>query len=116
MSNPELDQLRTIAHPLRYAILLAIRDGERNVSDIEEISGISQPALSQQLAFLRKADLVKTRRDAKLVYYAINLKQLEPVIAFLDCLRPPSSTQPSRGEQADSQRPTSGAARFARIT
>ena len=114
MTEPALEQLRAIAHPLRYAILLAIRDGEKNVGEIEAISRIGQPALSQQLAYLRKADLVQTRREAKLVYYAINTQQLEPLINFLDQLRPAAKS--TDGLQPGSKKPTtSSAARFATI-
>ncbi len=116
MTDHALDQLRAIAHPLRYNILAAIRNGEKSVGEIEEISGISQPALSQQLAFLRKADLVRTRREAKLVYYAINSEQLEPLIHFLDQLRPSAAIKPVHTDEDARKRPASSAATFAKIT
>ncbi|MFC3439627.1 ArsR/SmtB family transcription factor [Sphingobium rhizovicinum] len=44
---------------------------ERNVSEIGEATDIVQPALSQQLGELRRANLVQTRKEAKLVWYAL---------------------------------------------
>src|SRR3546814_20971713 len=66
-----IDQLKALAHPLRYAILEELDARERNVSEIEQATGIGQPTLSQQLAVLRKSGLVQPRRAAKLVYYRI---------------------------------------------
>lgn len=65
------ERLKTYAQPQRLMILSRLIDGERTVSEIDEATGIGQPALSQQLAELRRADVVKTRREAKQVYYRL---------------------------------------------
>lgn len=65
------DQLKVFAQPQRLMILSCLRDGEHNVSEIAELTGIGQPTLSQQLAALRRADLVSTRKEAKLVWYSL---------------------------------------------
>jgi DNA-binding transcriptional ArsR family regulator len=67
-----LDQLKALAHPLRYRIIECLLGGECNVGEIESVAGIGQPTLSQQLAVLRKAGLVDTRKEAKLVYYRLD--------------------------------------------
>lgn len=71
MTATTVDLLKAMAHPARFAILETLAAGERNVSDIERLSGIAQPALSQQLAVLRDSGLVEARREAKLVYYRL---------------------------------------------
>ena len=71
MSEGLIEELKAIAHPLRLRILEVLREGERNVGEIEEVAQIGQPALSQQLGVLRKAGLVETRKEAKLVYYSL---------------------------------------------
>ncbi|WP_155647654.1 ArsR/SmtB family transcription factor, partial [Erythrobacter donghaensis] len=63
-----VEALKALAHPLRWRILRTLASGERNVGEIEQATGIGQPALSQQLGVLRKAGLVVTRKDAKLVF------------------------------------------------
>lgn len=65
------DKLRVFAQPQRLMILSCLLRGERTVSEIGAATGITQPALSQQLAALRRAELVSTRKDAKQVWYAL---------------------------------------------
>ena len=65
------EKLRVYAQPQRLMILSRLLDGERTVGEIEEATGIGQPALSQQLAELRRAELVATRRAAKQVFYRL---------------------------------------------
>ncbi len=78
------DALKALAHPVRLAILNTLVDAERSVGEIETVAGIGQPALSQQLAVLRNAGLVVTRREAKLVFYRINRSQFVGISALLD--------------------------------
>lgn len=65
------EKLKVFAQPLRLMILSCLLRGERNVGDIATTTGIGQPALSQQLAELRRAKLVRTRKEAKLVWYSL---------------------------------------------
>ncbi len=65
------EKLKSYAQPQRLMILSRLLDGEHTVGDIEEATGIGQPALSQQLAELRRAALVQTRRAVKQVYYRL---------------------------------------------
>ncbi|MBU2032177.1 MAG: metalloregulator ArsR/SmtB family transcription factor [Alphaproteobacteria bacterium] len=73
MTDEDLvDALKALAHPVRLRIMKALSGTERNVGEIDDAAEIGQPTLSQQLAVLRNAGLVKTRKDAKLVYYRID--------------------------------------------
>lgn len=65
------EKLKVFAQPQRLMILSCLLDGEHNVGEIADLTGIGQPALSQQLAALRRAKLVSTRKDAKLVWYTL---------------------------------------------
>jgi DNA-binding transcriptional ArsR family regulator len=65
------ERLKIYAQPQRLMILSRLIDGEHTVSEIDESTGIGQPALSQQLAELRRADIVKTRRASKQIYYRL---------------------------------------------
>jgi len=65
------ERIKIYAQPQRLMILSRLIIGEHTVSEIDEATGIGQPALSQQLAELRRADVVKTRREAKQVYYRL---------------------------------------------
>ncbi|NML35367.1 ArsR/SmtB family transcription factor [Paraburkholderia antibiotica] len=63
--------LRLLANTSRLQLLCRIALGERSVSELERELEIQQPALSQQLAELRKAGLVKTRRASRSIFYSI---------------------------------------------
>lgn len=83
-----IDLIKAIAHPLRYEILACVAKGELNVGDIEGATGITQPTLSQQLSVLRNAGLVSARREAKLVFYAIEAAALEQVCSAFKSICP----------------------------
>lgn len=63
--------LKVLANPDRLLILCQLVEGELCVGDIERMTGIRQPTLSQQLTVLREEQLVATRRDGKQIYYRI---------------------------------------------
>ena len=63
--------LRTLANERRLAILEYLRAGERSVGELERLVGLGQSALSQHLARLRRARLVRHRRAGRMVYYRI---------------------------------------------
>jgi DNA-binding transcriptional ArsR family regulator len=118
MIAPQVELFKALGHPLRFRILATLSDGEHNVGEIEEASGIGQPALSQQLAVLRGAGLVTTRRDAKQIFYAIAPAQLERLASAVAGLMPPPSPSagPPGGPNSASRRAVpSSAAVFAKI-
>ncbi|WP_284126117.1 ArsR/SmtB family transcription factor [Parerythrobacter aestuarii] len=112
--DPDLDmieQLKAAAHPLRYRIIAALQGGELNVGELEEVTGIGQPGLSQQLGVLRKASLVRNRKEAKLVFYSLDTEAMGRLGACFDKLA-------GRDAQATNRprRPAPGAANFARMS
>lgn len=115
------EKLRRFAQPARLMILSLLLEGEKSVTEIDLATGIGQPALSQQLAELRRAELVTTRRQAKQVYYSLAdetvvlcVRSIEAVFgagdpqrALLNLVAPAN-----RAERSDVIR---GAANFARL-
>lgn len=75
--------LKSLANTDRLLILCHLSQAELNVSEIEEITKIKQPTLSQQLMMLRKSDVVDTRRDGKQIYYSIKDQNLIVVLNTL---------------------------------
>jgi DNA-binding transcriptional ArsR family regulator len=65
------ERLRALAQPQRLMILAILLDGELSVGQIEAAAAIGQPALSQQLAELRRTGLVATRRETRQIYYRL---------------------------------------------
>ncbi|AMO70680.1 ArsR/SmtB family transcription factor [Sphingorhabdus sp. M41] len=68
-ANQATEKLKIYAQPQRLMILSYLLRGESSVSEIDAATGIGQPALSQQLGALRQADVVKTRREGKQIWY-----------------------------------------------
>eukprot|EP01037_Dinobryon_pediforme_P008750 gene8750-8841_t len=63
--------MKVLSNPDRLLLLCQLTQGEKRVGELEELVGISQPTLSQQLGVLREEGLVNTRRDGKNIYYEI---------------------------------------------
>ncbi len=111
------EKLKVFAQPQRLMILSCLLRGERNVGEIAEATGIGQPALSQQLAELRRAGLVSTRKESKLVWYglandgvALCMRNMEAIFGGMGT--PETITTVS---EETSTSPAPGVAGFARI-
>lgn len=63
--------LKSLSHPDRLLLLCQLTQGEYCVGELEDLVGVGQPSLSQQLGILRKDELVNTRREGKQIYYSI---------------------------------------------
>mgnify|MGYP003594207210 FL=1 len=55
----------------RFQILGVLMQGEKSVSEIQEVSSVSQPAVSHQLRMLRDRGLVTARRDGQRMFYSL---------------------------------------------
>jgi DNA-binding transcriptional ArsR family regulator len=75
--------LKAMSNDKRLIIMCALFKGEKCVGDLEDIVGLSQSALSQHLARLRRDGLVITRRDAQTIYYSLEDRAVK---AMLRCL------------------------------
>lgn len=122
------EKIKIFAQPQRLMILSCLLRGERNVGDIAEATGLVQPALSQQLGELRRAELVQTRKEAKQVWYALADADVASCVRTIEAIfggigqipaagvapsaRAPAGA-PSTGAFPDG--PRNGVAAFARI-
>jgi DNA-binding transcriptional ArsR family regulator len=77
------DLLKALSHENRLLILCLLAEGEKSVSELEEIMRLPQAAVSQQLARLRFDRLVTARRDGRSIYYSIANKEVSSVIETL---------------------------------
>jgi DNA-binding transcriptional ArsR family regulator len=115
------ERLRKFGQPLRLMILSLLLQGEKSVSEIDLATRIGQPGLSQQLAELRRAELVTTRRQAKQVFYSIADKSVELRVRNIEAAFGAGDPRVAlhRGMKPVETRPRSdsvaGAANFVRI-
>ncbi len=78
--------LKQLANRNRLLVLCALVTREHTAGELEALTGLSQPAVSQHLARLRKAELVATRKDAQRVVYSLNDPNVRAVIENLHAL------------------------------
>ncbi len=67
--------------PTRIRLLTALATGPLCVCDLAAVLSMKQPAISHQLRLLRNIGLVRTRREGKLVWYALDDDHVRDLLA-----------------------------------
>lgn len=75
--------LKVLSNPDRLLVLCQLTQAERSVSELEAITSIQQPTLSQQLTVLRLEGVVNTRRKGKQIFYSIDSPEALAVLQVL---------------------------------
>ncbi len=123
LADAATEKLRVYAQPQRLMILSCLLRGEKTVGGIDAATSIGQPALSQQLAELRRADMVKTRKEAKQVYYQLADENIRLCVSSMEAILGDAGDPTAALNQilltsniiTPQQTPPSGAAAFAKI-
>lgn len=77
------DFLKALSHEGRLLLLCLLAEGERTVTELENILSLRQPTVSQQLARLRFDVMVTSRRDGKTIYYSLANDDVRQVISVI---------------------------------
>ncbi len=100
---------KTLGHPVRIRVLELLSEREHAVAELLPETGVEAAHLSQQLAVLRRANLVVARREGSTVHYSLTSPQVAELLAvareilggvitgqaeLLDGLRAPTGAQP----------------------
>lgn len=82
---PALEQkvFQALVDPSRRALFESLTRGEAAVKDLTDRFDISQPAVSQHLAALKDAGLVRSRRDGRWVFYSVEPRGLKPLVDWI---------------------------------
>jgi DNA-binding transcriptional ArsR family regulator len=75
--------LKSLANERRLLIMCYLSEGEKSVGELEPLVGLSQSALSQHLARLRREHLVTTRRESQMIFYSISSEEVQTVLGTL---------------------------------
>ena len=75
------EALKMLADPTRIKLLWALVQGESSVNCLAELAGVTPTSVSQHLAKLRLAGLVRGRRDGTFVYYTAADTHVRDVLA-----------------------------------
>ena len=74
------ETFKTLGDYSRLQIVWALSHGELSVGDIAEVLGMSQSNVSHHLRTLRNLQLVRTRREHRSLYYALDDKHIEHLL------------------------------------
>lgn len=86
-----------IGNAARYKIVEALRSGPKTVGEITESVGLSQSAVSQHLAKMKRCHLVEDERKGNEVFYSLNTRHLASlIISFLEVIRPNKNSNKSQ--------------------
>ncbi len=85
--------LKALSNERRLMIVCALYKGEKSVGELEKLVGLSQSALSQHLARLRRDQLVETRRNAQTIYYSLNDRAIKSILHTLYDIYAPEVTE-----------------------
>lgn len=82
-----------MANERRLMVLFHLSEGEKSVGELEKLVGLSQSALSQHLARLRRDSVVQTRRSAQTIYYSLKGVDTEILLKSLQSLFAPQEDE-----------------------
>jgi len=78
--------LKALSHETRLMTLCLLSDGEKTVGELETALGLPQAIVSQQLARLRADDIVRTRREGRLIHYSITRPEVVTLVKALHAM------------------------------
>ena len=70
--EPLAEYFKVFSEPNRLAVLMALRDGPRNVTAVVEATGLSQALVSKHLKLLTIAGVVRRHPEGSLVFYEVS--------------------------------------------
>jgi len=76
--------LKTVSHPARLRIIELLESGERSVTEIQDLLGITQSLTSQHLSNMRVRGVLQSRKNGNMVYYSIRNPD---VVKVIHCIR-----------------------------
>jgi ArsR family transcriptional regulator len=92
---------RALSDRTRLRILNLLKGGELCVCDLVDILEVPQPTASRHLAYLRRAGLVRTRKDGHWNYYRLALTRRPFFEKLLACLAVCSQEMPQLAQDKE---------------
>jgi DNA-binding transcriptional ArsR family regulator len=83
-STTKAKLFRGLADPSRLSILEALRTGSRSVSEVVEVTGLSQSGVSNHLACLLDCGLVAREAQGRFAFYSLAEERVEALLALAD--------------------------------
>ena len=89
---------KALADPTRREILRLLRGGERTAGELAERFAMTKPSMSHHFAVLKDAELIRSRRDGKQIYYTLNTTVVQDALAWFHDLFGSTSEGPKETE------------------
>lgn len=83
MADKCVDFCKALCDSTRQKIMEMLREREMCVGEIADAFRLSQPTISHHLNILKSADVVKSRKEGKLVYYSLNQDNIQECCGML---------------------------------
>jgi ArsR family transcriptional regulator, virulence genes transcriptional regulator len=83
MASHACELLKAMSNEWRLMILCQLAEGEKTVGELQSLLGLSQSAMSQHLAILRREKIVQSRKHAQSVSYSLAGDEATMVMATL---------------------------------
>lgn len=84
---PLADTFKALSDPVRREILDLLKNGSLSAGDIARNFAMTQATVSYHLKILKKADLIREKRDKNFIFYELNMTVLEEMMAWLSELK-----------------------------
>ena len=81
--NFQADVIKALGHALRIQIVMYLKDKERSVSQIIEHFGVDASVVSRQLAILKRAGILTSRKSGLNVFYGVAMKRVPEFLAYV---------------------------------
>ena len=81
ISELKAELFKALGHPARVRVLEVLSEGEQTVGDMQPLVGVESSHLSQQLAVLRRARVVTSRKEGASVVYALRDPEIVQLLA-----------------------------------
>ena len=79
--------LKALSDPIRREILEMLKSGCLSAGEIAKNFPVSDAAISKHLSVLKEADLIRSRREGKFIFYDLNASVLEEVMLWIAGLK-----------------------------
>lgn len=77
---------RGFADPSRLSIIEVLRTGKKSVGELVELTGLSQPNVSNHLRCLADCDMVRSERDGRYIYYRLSDERIDIILSYCEQL------------------------------
>ena len=81
------DTFKALSDPARREILELLKNGPLSAGEIAQNFDMTQATVSSHLKVLRKADLIREKRDRNFIFYELNMTIVEELMAWLSELK-----------------------------